>query len=151
MCLPLPSLHVYTVLHVPKNTLDTHLAKDLITVVCVVMRKEDQVHRIILSYFSTAANIFLASDVFHIEERRGLQRFPIIRNGSISGVNKVLCKLKPVNATPQIIDEARADFYVPGQPETVTFKPFNTTECKSYTLTVITHTCYIYTAWVGFD
>ena len=80
-------------------------------------------------YVHTAAHIGLESDVFHIDEGEGLQRFPVSRSGSVNGVNKILCKLKPIDATAQITDEERADFVVPRTPETVTFQPFNTTEC----------------------
>ena len=76
-----------------------------------------------------AAHIGLASTEFHIDEREGLHRFPINRSGSINGVNKILCKLKPLEAMTQITGEETADFIVPRTPETVTFQPFNTTEC----------------------
>ena len=79
---------------------------------------------------STAANISLSSSEFHIEEREGLQQFSVVRSGSIDRVNKVLCKLKPIDATAQVMDETRADFVVPHRPETITFQPRNTTECE---------------------
>lgn len=79
---------------------------------------------------TVAAHIGLSSSVYHINEEEGRKRFEVIRNGSIVGENKILCKLKPINATAQITDEDRpdADFVVPNQPETVTFSPFNTSE-----------------------
>ena len=76
----------------------------------------------------TAAHIGLVSNVFHIDEREGIQRFPINRSGSINGINKILCKLKPIEAMTQITGEETADFIVPRTPETVTFRPFNITE-----------------------
>ena len=77
----------------------------------------------------TAAHIGLASDTFHINEREGWQRFPINRSGSINGVNRILCKLKPINAMTQITGEDTADFIVPRTPEEVTFQASITTNC----------------------
>ena len=93
----------------------------------------------------TAAHIGLASDAFHIDEGEGLQRFPISRSGSVNGVNKILCKLKPIDATAQITDQERADFVVPRTPETVTFQPFNTTECMCVSSSIHCQ-CHVYSS-----
>ena len=97
----------------------------------------------------TAVHIGLVSNVFNINEREGLERFPIIRSGSLNRPNEILCKLKPINTTVQIIDEMNADFIAPSTPETVTFQPFNTTECKKhnileYTYIVSTYSLYVH-------
>ena len=93
-------------------------------------------HLIIISLplaHTTAAYIGLSSTEFRIDEMvDGLQHFPIIRNGSINQTNKVLCKLKPINTTAQIINFLEADFVVPSKPETITFQPFDTIQCNFF-------------------
>ena len=88
---------------------------------------------LLLAHIAAAAYIGLSSTEFHIDEMvEGLQHFPIIRNGSINQTNRVLCKLKPINTTAQIVNFLEADFVVPSKPETITFQPFDTIQSNFF-------------------